>query len=207
MLEKKTMKKIILLLVAAVCLGQAAQAQRHIEFRWRGAYFVGNITYATNSLTTTENRGFRDTVSGFMPMVVGGYQFRKEAGVGVGFAFLKDPNGAFTQMPAFVELRSHFMRSQLTPYSVLQLGYTLPLGSSAKGGTRTKIDEGGLYLGIGFGGRYAFSRGLALGAELGYKMLQSRSVLRKQPNNTSMLTDPVVLHMLTFGLSLYFSNL
>lgn len=199
------MKKTILAAVALLCLCGTAAAQRHIEYRWRGIYFVGDASYVMNLNRSAGENGLADTVSGFMPSLSGGFQFRKEAAVGLGFAYLSDPNGAFTQLPVFVELRSHFMRSQLTPYVVLQAGYSLPVGASSKPPV-TKIDEGGLYLGVEVGGRYAFNRTVALGLHASYRFLQSNAVIRHDAANKPMLTETVVLHMLGAGLSVYLSN-
>lgn len=199
------MKKTILAAVALLCLCGTAAAQRHIEYRWRGIYFVGDASYVMNLNRSAGENGLADTVSGFMPSLSGGFQFRKEAAVGLGFAYLSDPNGAFTQLPVFLELRSHFMRSQLTPYVVLQAGYSLPVGASSKPPV-TKIDEGGLYLGVEVGGRYAFNRTVALGLHASYRLLQSNAVIRHDAANKPMLTETVVLHMLGAGLSVYLSN-
>lgn len=199
------MKKTILAAVALLCLCGTAAAQRHIEYRWRGIYFVGDASYVMNLNRSAGENGLADTVSGFMPSLSGGFQFRKEAAVGLGFAYLSDPNGAFTQLPVFLELRSHFMRSQLTPYVVLQAGYSLPVGASSKPPV-TKIDEGGLYLGVEVGGRYAFNRTVALGLHASYCLLQSNAVIRHDAANKPMLTETVVLHMLGAGLSVYLSN-
>lgn len=199
------MKKTILAAVALLCLCGTAAAQRHIEYRWRGIYFVGDASYVMNLNRSAGENGLADTVSGFMPSLSGGFQFRKEAAVGLGFAYLSDPNGAFTQLPVFLELRSHFMRSQLTPYVVLQAGYSLPVGASSKPPV-TKIDEGGLYLGVEVGGRYAFNRTVALGLHANYRLLQSNAVIRHDAANKPMLTETVVLHMLGAGLSVYLSN-
>ncbi len=199
------MKKTILAAVALLCLCGTAAAQRHIEYRWRGIYFVGDASYVMNLNRSAGENGLADTVSGFMPSLSGGFQFRKEASVGLGFAYLSDPNGAFTQLPVFLELRSHFMRSQLTPYVVLQAGYSLPVGASSKPPV-TKIDEGGLYLGVEVGGRYAFNRTVALGLHASYRFLQSNAVIRHDAANKPMLTETVVLHMLGAGLSVYLSN-
>ena len=151
------MKRTILLAVALLGLCGTAMAQRHIEFRWRGIYFVGDGSYVFNLNRSPNESGLADSVSGFMPSFSGGFQFRKEAAVGLGFAYLADPTGAFTQLPLYAELRSHFTRDRLTPYAVLQVGYSLPVGASSEPPV-TKIDEGGLYLGIEFGGRYAVTR-------------------------------------------------
>ncbi len=199
------MKKTIIAAVTLLCLCGTAAAQRHIEFRWRGIYFVGDASYMMNLNRSANESGIADTVSGFMPSLSGGFQFRKEAAVGLGFAYLSDPNGAFTQLPIFVELRSHFTRDRLTPYAVLQVGYSLPVGASSKPPV-TKIDEGGLYLGIEAGGRYALNRTVALGLHASYKMLQSNAVIRHDLSNAPMLTETVVLHLIGGGLSIYLSN-
>lgn len=198
------MKKTLFVAVALLCLTGTAVAQRHIEFRWHGLYCVGDVSYAFNVNRSSET-GIADTVSGFIPSFSAGYQFRKEAAVGMGFSYLADPTGAFTQLPIFVELRSHFMRSQLTPYTVLQVGYTLPLGSSSEPPS-VKIEEGGLYLGLEVGGRYALNRTVALGVHAGYKLLYSNSVQRTDANNNPILSESVALNMINFGVSFYLSG-
>lgn len=199
------MKKIVIAAVALLCLSGTAAAQRHIEFRWHGVYFVGDGSYVMNFNRSSNQMGLTDTVSGFMMSLSGGYQFRKEAAVGLGFSYLSDLTGAFTQLPLYVELRSHFMRSRLTPYTVLQVGYSLPVGASSEPPV-TKIEEGGLYLGFEVGGRYAFNRSVALGLHASYRMLQSNSVMRSDATNNPMLSETVVLHMMGVGLSVYLSN-
>ncbi|MBP5562917.1 MAG: hypothetical protein J6X51_02650 [Bacteroidales bacterium] len=197
------MKKTIFAAVALLCLCGTAVAQRHIEFRWHGLYCVGDASFAFNvNRSADEVTGIGDTVAGFMPSISAGYQFRKGAAVGLGFSYLADPTGAFTQLPVFFELRSHFSRAQLTPYSVLQIGYTLPLGSSSEPPS-TKIEEGGLYLGLEVGGRYAFSRSFALGLHGGYKLLYSNKVQRTDALNNPILSESVALSMLCFGVSAY----
>jgi hypothetical protein len=196
------MKKTIIAAVALLCLCGTAAAQRHIEFRWHGLYCVGDVSLAFNVNRYNETTGIGDTVAAFMPSVSFGYQFRKEAAVGLGFSYLADSKGAFTQLPVFVELRSHFTRSQLTPYGVLQVGYSLPLGKSSEPPS-TKIEEGGLYLGLEVGGRYAFSRSFAIGVHGGYKMLYSNKVLRSDALNKPILSESVALSLINIGVSFY----
>lgn len=210
MLNSSLMKKTILAVVALLCLAGTAAAQRHVEFRWHGIYFVGDGSYVSNLNRGVGDNGFADTVSAFMPSISGGFQFRKEAAVGAGFAYLADPTGSFTQLPLYVELRSHFMRSRITPYTVIQAGYSLPVGkANAENGT--KIEEGGLYVALEGGCRYAISRSVAVAAHVGYRMLQSNKVNRFRFDDITgtlqpALTEEVTLHMFSFGLSLYFGN-
>ncbi len=202
------MKKIVVAIIAMTVLCGVAQAQRHIEFRWHGVYLTGNLSYGANLNRTVEEGGVvGDTLSAFMPTFTAGYQFRKEAGVGLGFSYVADPTGAYTQLPVFVELRSHYMRSRLTPYTALQVGYTIPLGmSSAPNPVSNKIEEGGLYFGIEVGGRYAISRSTAVGVHAMYRLLQSNVLQRSDINGTPMLATPVVLHVVGGGVSFYFGN-
>ena len=125
------MKKTIIAAVALLCLCGTAAAQRHMEYKWRGFYAVVDGAYVMNLNRSVDKSGFSDTVSGPWMGVSAGFQFRKEAGVGAGFAYLYDPRGAYTQLPVFVELRSHLLRSRLTPYFAVQGGYALPVGASS----------------------------------------------------------------------------
>lgn len=201
------MKKLFFAFVVMVTLCGSAAAQRHIEFRWHGIYLVGDVTYGMNvNRTVAEGCVVGDTLSAFMPTFSAGYQFRKEAGVGLGFSYVADPTGAYTQMPLFVELRSHYLRSRLAPYTVLQAGYSLPLGlSSQPNPVSNKIEEGGLYVGIEVGGRYAINRSTAVAVHASYRLLQSNSVVRSM-EGVSMLAEPVVLHVVGGGVSFYFGN-
>lgn len=202
------MKKTIIAIVAMMALCGVAQAQRHTEFRWHGIYLVGDATYGVNlNREVGETAVVGDTLSAFMPTLTMGFQIRKEAGVGLGLSYVADPTGAYTQMPLFVELRSHYLRSRLTPYSVIQVGYSLPLGaSSAPNPIGNKIEEGGLYVGLEVGGRYALNRSTALAVHATYRLLHSNSVYRSDINGTSMLEEPVLLHVLGGGVSFYFGN-
>ena len=202
------MKKIVLAIVTLVALCGASQAQRHIEYRWHGVYVTGDMSYGMNiNRTPDEFDVIGDTLSCVMPSITVGYSFRKEAALGLGFTYVADPTGAYTQLPLFVELRSHFSRNQLTPYTVLQAGYTMPLGASSVADPyASAIEEGGLYLGIEAGVRYAFSRQVAVAGHVGYRMMQSNVVHRRDAEGTSIVAPPVVLHVLAVGATLYFSN-
>jgi hypothetical protein len=205
------MKKIVLAIVAIAALCGAAQAQRHIEYRWHGVYVVGDASYGFNlNRSVDEFDTIASVLNAFMPGVSAGFQFRKEAGVGVGFNYVADPTKAYTQLPVFVELRSHFLRSQLTPYGVLQVGYCMPMKtSSAPDPISTEIMEGGLYFGLEVGARYAINRSFAVALHAGYRLLQSNSVGRYSQlgvDRQPILATPVNLHVLTIGTSFYLSN-
>ena len=205
------MKKIFLVAVALLCLTGTAAAQRHIEFLWHGAYLVGDASYGFNlNRAQDEFDTVATTLNAMMPGISMGYQIRQETGVGIGFNYVADPTGAYSQMPLFVELRSHLTRSQLAPYVLLQAGYTLPLGSASEATVEcpvsSKIEEGGLYFGLEAGARYAFSRNLAVAGHAGYRLLQSNLVSRTDINGHPILAVPITLHVISFGVSLYFGN-
>ena len=202
------MKKIFIAAVALLCLSGTAVAQRHMEFRWHGLYLVGDMTYGMNvNREVDEFTNMSEELSAFMPTIAGGFQFRKEAALGVGVSYVADPTGAYTQLPVFVELRSHYLRSQLTPYTAVQAGYTLPLGSSsAPTPVSRKIAEGGLYFGLDMGVRYAFSRSTALAAHLTYRLLQANEMEWTDANGMPIPANPVVLHVLGGGVTFYFGS-
>ena len=134
------MKKAFLLLAAVVTLMAAQAQERHIEPFWHGLYGVAGYDFSTNINTTA----FSDKATFHNFYVVGGWQIRKESGIGLGVEFMKDPTGAFTQLPVFFEVRSHYLRSQLTPFTSLRVGYSIPLGSSSGGDNAIKIAKGGV---------------------------------------------------------------
>ena len=197
------MKKFVLAAAMLLCLAGTAAAQRHVEYKWRGAYFTIDGSYMVNLNRAEGLNGCADTLGAVNLSLTGGFMFSKEAGVGLGVTYIADPTGAFTQMPAFVELRSHFMRSRLTPYTVLQMGYCLPLGSSSEP-PRVEITKGGLYFGASVGARFAIDRSFAIGVHVDYKLLQMRVVSRYDIANNPQLADPLTLHTLGGGVSLYF---
>ena len=197
------MKKTMFIAVALLCLCGTAAAQRHVEYKWRGAYFVVDGSYIMNINREPGLNGRSDTLDAVALSFSGGFQFSKEAGVGIGATYIADASGAYTQMPVFVELRSHFMRSRLTPYTILQGGYCLPLGSSSEP-PRVQITKGGLYFGAGVGARFAVDRGFAIGLHADYKMIQSRVVTRYDIHNSPVIADPITMHVVGGGLSLYF---
>ena len=191
------MKKALLLLAAVAAL-VAAQAQpKHIEPYWHGLYGVAGYDFATNVNKTA----FSDkaTFHGFY--AVGGWQIRKESGIGLGVEFMKDPTGAFTQLPVFVELRSHYLRSQLTPFSTVYVGYSIPLGSTSGGDNAVKINEGGVIWGVNVGARYAFNRNLSVDAYVGYMGMRLNKVGRWE-NGKLGIDRPLLLQNIKAGVSI-----
>ena len=199
------MKKILIAAVTLLCLTGTAVAQRHIEYRWHGFYGVVDLSYGFNLNRAPGLNGATDTANVFAMGFSSGYQFSKETGVGLGFTYISDPQGAYTQLPVYVELRSHFMHTRICPYTALQVGYSLPLGASSENPIRT-ITEGGLYFGLDVGGRYAINRNFAVAGHVGYKILQSNKFKRYEVGSATLpyLEDPLVLHMLFIGFGLYF---
>ena len=191
------MKRLFLLLVAVAAFC-AAQAQ-HIEFKWRGFYVAGGYDHAMNINTTP----YEDNVvfNGFT--VAGGFQFRKETGLGLGASYMRDATGAFSQMPIFLELRSHYLRSRLTPYTTIYVGYSLPLGSSSGGKESIQILSGGVTSGANLGVRFAVSRKFGIHAYVGYQELYMTKVQRKENGRISD-TQPLLFHNLKFGVGLNF---
>ena len=192
------MKKVILLAVAVFAM-MTAQAQRHVEFKWHRWYGVAGYDFSTNINKTR----FEDKATFHGVYAIGGWQIRKESGVGLGVEFLKDPTGAFNQLPVFIELRSHYFRSQLTPYTSVSVGYSIPLGSSSGGENAIKIKTGGAIWGVNVGARYAITRTFAVSAFVGYQLIALRKV-GLYADGQLETTQPVTMHNFKVGVGFNF---
>lgn len=195
------MKKVILLLALVVTV-IAAQAQ-HVEFKWHGFYGVAGYDFTTN----LNNPLLGDSVAmhgdfhGFT--AVAGFQVRKESGIGVGCSFMKDPSGAFSQLPIFVEVRSHYTRNRLTPFTSVYVGYSVPLGSSSTGENSILVTKGGVTSGFNIGARFAISRKIGLNVFAGYQELYMKSVLLKR-NGLKNDEEPLLFHNVKVGAGVNF---
>lgn len=210
------MKKFFVFSIFALAVFGQAFSQGHIEYKWRGFYSVVDFSFVANlnrgesqapavAPATAISEGY--SVNALGVSVIGGFQFRREICVGIGATYLMDMSGAFSQVPLFVELRSNILRSRITPYTAIQLGYSLPVGTEGGSPVVTKITEGGPYFGLEVGARYAISRKFAVGGHIGYKMLQSNEVTRhdtSNPGTAPEIAEAVTLHMFAFGASLHF---
>lgn len=202
------MKKI--LLIALLCLGMGgAYAENqantivppHIEYRSYGVYGILDFTHY---FTLTEVEALPE-FSGFNAFnAVLGFQVRKETGLGLGFTYLSDPTGGLNQMPVFVELRSHYTRGRLCPYSVVSVGYSFPTGSFSGGQASVNIVTGGVNFGLTAGARFAINRNLGVSLHVGYKMLSMRDVRVNDAPLTAAYDEPMLLHNITAGIGLNF---
>lgn len=169
------MKKAILLLMTVVGL-MAANAQQHVEFKWHRMYGVAGYAFTTNINSLQYSYGssddpqvFNDKASIQGVYAVGGWQIRKESGIGLGVEFMKDMSSGYTMLPVFVEVRSHFLRNQVSPFTSAYVGYAIPLGFSGMGADYVKIDQGGATWGLSVGARYAINRKMGVSAFIGYQ--------------------------------------
>lgn len=194
-------RKIVCIAVALLCFSSTVVAQRHASFRWRGFYSAIGGAYAFNVNRNADINGVADTMAGFELEISCGYQFSRAAGVGVGINYIHDINGIYNMLPTYVELRSHILRTELTPYTVVQVGYNIPLGVATE---RVKVEEGGLYFATTLGIRYSFNKNIALGLHGGYQLLNLHNVSRKDSEGTPILADVTSLHIVNAGLTLYF---
>ena len=111
---------------------------------------------------------------------------------------MKDPTGAFTQLPVFFEVRSHYLRSQLTPFTSLRVGYSIPLGSSSGGDNAIKIAKGGVMWGVDVGARYAFNRNVSVNVFVGYQGIHLNRVDRWE-NGELSIGRPLLLQNVRAG--------
>ena len=180
------MKKTLLLL-SLLTLITAARAEQlsplaqmtnppHIEFKYYGFYSVIDYTFMTN-LNKVHGEYIDDYVLNGITAVAG-WQWRKESAVGLGFSYLNDATGSFSQIPVFLEFRSHFLRNRVTPFTAVQLGYSIPFGSKNAELDYTRIDEGGITMGFSAGIRFAIKQKFGLNVYAGYQLIQNNSVER-----------------------------
>ena len=187
-----------------------AQAS-HIELKYYGFYCVVDFTsvmhFEAENGQYIDREGlmhsFKDqyTLSGIT--AVAGWQWRKESAIGLGFSYLNDPAKSFSQIPVFIEFRSHFLRSRLTPFTAVQMGYSIPFGSKNPVEEYTRIAEGGITFGLSAGVRYAFTPRMGINFNIGYQLIQCNDVERgfMDVAHSSM---PELYHNLKLGLGFYF---
>ena len=183
----------------------------HIELKYYGFYCV--VDYVSLMHFSSENGAymdqygkmhyFEDIYSLHGITAVAGWQWRKESAVGLGFSYLNDPLGSFSQIPVFVEYRSHFTRSRLTPFTSVQLGYSIPFGSKNKAVEYTRINEGGITFSVLAGLRFAFTHRLGINLNVGYQFIQCRNVERGF-NEVAYSLWPEVYNNVRFGIGFNF---
>lgn len=199
------MKKILLAAVAILCLGTVAQAQ-HMESKWHGFYGTAEYTYemAFNKVQLMSEEPFSPTLMG--ATFVGGFQWRHEAAVGLGFSYLTEPSGIFTQVPIWVEFRSYYKPNRVTPLTSVMLGYTMPMktqGILPSGDYKAVFREGGINVGCIIGLRIAFTQSFGMDLNVGYQMLFCNE-LEVSDAQGPAYHDAVLLHNLKAGVGFTF---
>ncbi|MBO7489530.1 MAG: hypothetical protein J6T88_04550 [Bacteroidales bacterium] len=204
---KKTfiLLSLLTLIVAARAEQLSSFAQKdnppHIEFKYYGFYSVIDYTFMTN--LNTVHGEYVDSYALNGITAVAGWQWRKESGIGIGFSYLNDAQGSFSQIPVFLEFRSHFLRNRITPFTAVQMGYSIPFGSKNAAVDYTRIDEGGITFGFSAGARFAISPKFALNLYAGYQLIQNNSVERGF-NSVAATRLPELYHHFKFGLGVNF---
>lgn len=212
------MKKIFfpLLLLVALSVKAAepipAPVPQHIEFKYYGFYSV--IDYTHMMCLSHFSGQYMDPISGTIVgytdaynlngiTAVAGWQWRKESALGIGFSYLNDATGSFSQIPVFLEFRSHFLRNRITPFTAVQLGYTIPFGSKNAEVEYTRIAEGGVTFALSIGARIAIRQKLAFNIYAGYQLIQLRAVERGF-NNVAATIMPELYNNIKFGVGVNF---
>ena len=175
---------------------------KHIEFKHYGPYCVTDIAMAYDFTEKVFLKGIN---------ISGGWQWRRQSGFGIGVSYLADGEGVFSQMPVYAELRTHYLRSQVTPYTSLTAGYTIPMGKKNNSNEfQREVISGGVMVGLSVGARYAFNRNVAINAYVGYQ-LHSLRVQRVQNADLdtdeldySKMEETIIQHMIKFGFGVNF---
>lgn len=187
-------------------------APQHVEFKYYGFYCV--VDYTQMFCFTNFSGQYMDPATGIIIgfndkynlsgiTAVAGWQWRKETALGLGFSYLNDPMKSFSQLPVFLEFRSHFLRSRITPFTSLQLGYSVPFGSKNMAVEYTRIDKGGITFAINIGARFAIKQKFGINIYAGYQMIQLNSVERGF-DGVASTRMPELYDNIRFGLGLNF---
>ena len=190
------MRRVIMATMFLLVAGIAA-AQEHIEFKWYGLYSVAEYSYAVNV-----NEQYGDISFSELTGIVG-FQIRKETAVGFGVTYMKEATDGYTQLPLFIELRSHYSRSRLSPSTQVQLGYSFPVGLSNGGDEQVSINKGGVFFGLAGGARFAINPKFGISVHAGYQMVLLKEV---EFIHEGLLAErkPVLFHMLRGGVGINF---
>ena len=102
-----------------------------------------------------------------------------------------------------MELRSHFLRSRVTPFTVLQLAYSIPFGSKNADADYTRIEKGGITAGFEGGVRFAISEKVGMNLYVGIQLINLNSVERGF-DAVAATRLPEVYHNLKAGVGINF---
>lgn len=177
-------------------------AAKHVEFKYHGIYCVTDVMMAYDVTEKVFLKGLN---------ISGGWQWRRQSGFGIGVSYLSDAEGVFSQMPIYAELRSHYLRNQVTPYTSLTAGYTLPMGrQNGNKEMKREVIKGGVMVGLSIGARYAFNRNIAINAFVGYQLqslrvqrLANSNLINTDPNY-SKIEESIIQNFIKFGFGVNF---
>ena len=97
---------------------------------------------------------------------VNGVQFNPYLYVGMGAALNYYAGGEEIGIPIFANVRSHFIKSNISPFLDLRVGYS-PL-----------VDAKGLYLSPSLGCRFGLSKRVGLNVSVGYEVQEADVIVR-----------------------------
>lgn len=206
------MKKLILILAIIASVNvvkaetpilqkSAVDGKSHIEFKYYGLY--GVVGYDCLPALSINGAYPKPVMNGATGVI--GFQFRRQSAIGIGVSYFADKTGLFSQMPLFLEFRSHYLRSRVTPYSAVKVGYSFALGSRYQQGADSwYIDKGGVMLGVEVGGRLAITHKFGMSLGVGYMLLHSNNVEYCDANMVPATNESVLMHNLKISLALNF---
>ncbi len=156
----------------------------HVEFKYYGFYGIVDFCYFTNFNDNAEmsNLAVKDKFSLMGLTAIAGFQWRHTSALGLGFSYLNDQTGSFSQIPVFLDYRCHFLRNRVTPYIAGQLGWSIPLHTVNSGNNWIKINKGGVAFGTEVGARIAINPRFGINVYVGYQLIHLREVERSAAN-------------------------
>lgn len=171
-----------------------------IEQRPTGFYGVVNVggTYAFLKDNNTSLIGAE---------FIGGYRWSLYSSIGLGLGLYRESENLHSHIPVFIELRNYFTRNRLSPFSTINIGYSIPNGRvSNVGQMQTGVVRGGALVGFSLGIRYLFTKRNGISLFVGYTGKQETIEEHIELNIKEKVSRevPNFLHQLKFGLGINF---
>ncbi len=135
---------------------------REIPEKGSGANGAGDYGFKSKGFGASYEMGFiafPGDFTAFSMVLVNGYRFSPHFFMGLGIG--AELASGFVSVPAYLDFRAYFLKSRLTPYFDLGLGYNM---WSAGGGVLH-----GFMASPAFGVRVALTQKVGMGLNLGYK--------------------------------------
>ena len=145
--------------------------------------------------------------------IIGGYRLSYYTSVAVGVGYYNHSNKAdslnnlHSNIPIFFELRNHYSKNRISPYTTVNVGYAIKNGrASIPSKPQSGVIKGGPLVGVSVGVRYLITNTVGINLFAGYVGHKENIEEHYFENieTPSTLERPNFLHQLKFGVGVTF---